>query len=68
MIQAIKNVFISVINMKDSLGNLTQITKMVGVKNVGTVVSNNVTLRKKTEKELLIYNTYEIVCLLCPQL
>lgn len=68
MIQAIKNVFISVINMKDSLRNLTQITKMVGVKNVGTVVSNNVTLRKKTEKELLIYNTYEIVCLLCPQL
>lgn len=57
MIQAIKNVFISVINIKDSLGNLTQITKMVGVKNVGTVVSNNVTLGKKTEKELLIYNT-----------
>lgn len=68
MIQAIKNVFISVMNMKDSLRNLTQITKMVGVRNVGTVVSNNVTFRKKTEKELLIYNTYEIVCLLCPQL
>ena len=57
MIQAIKNVFISVINMKDSLGNLTQITKVVGVKNVGTVVSNNVPLRKETEKELLTYNT-----------
>lgn len=50
MIQAIKNVFISVINIKDSLGNLTQITKMVGVKNVGTVVSNNVTLERKQKR------------------
>lgn len=62
------NVFISVINMKDSLGNPTHVTKMVGVKNIGTAVSNNVTLRRKTEKELLKYNTYEIVCLLCSQL
>ena len=54
--------------MKDSLGNPTHVTKMVGVKNIGTVVSNNVTLRRKTEKELMKYNTYEIVCLLCSQL
>lgn len=50
MIQAIKNVFISVINMKASLGNLTQITKVVGVKNVGTVVPIMFLLERKQKR------------------
>lgn len=37
------NVFASAINMKDSLKNPTHATKTVGVKNVGTIISNNVT-------------------------
>lgn len=33
--------------MKNSLGNPIHVTQTVGVKNVGTVISNNVSFRKK---------------------